>query len=214
MKNAVECLNFKVDLNQLRSYYNELKASYQEYNWSYMDNPEDIRDDIYNFNNQYNKKRNAFGWAITVPEILSDNKKVVPWTNIHKDFVYGSEHLATEKQTPMVFGIIKKLMEIFPYAKQVSLTVFVPGAHIVPHKDEDYLIRVHIPIYTSKDAKWLTWNGYQPLDEVGQAYLCDTRDIHSVYNDGDSDRVHLLFAIESQYEEHIKSITGIIKTDE
>jgi hypothetical protein len=38
--------------------------------------------------------------------------------------------------------------------------------------------------------------------------------MHSVYNDGDSDRVHLLFAIESKYEEHIKSVTGIIKTDE
>jgi hypothetical protein len=213
MKDAVERLNFKVDLDQLRSYYDKLKTSYQEYNWSYMENTGDVRDDIYEFNDQYNKKRNASGWAITVPEILSQHKKVVPWTNIHKDFVYGKEHLENEKQTPMMFGIVKRLLDVIPYAKQISLTVFIPGAHIVPHKDEDYLIRVHIPIYTSKDSKWLTWNGYQPLNEAGQAFLCDTRDIHSVYNDGDSDRVHLLFAIEPKYEEHIKSITGTISDE-
>jgi hypothetical protein len=40
--------------------------------------------------------------------------------------------------------------------------------------------------------------------------LCDTRELHSVYNDGDSDRVHLIFAIETQYEDEIKKVKGQI----
>lgn len=211
MKKLVETLNFTVNLDDLKSYYTTLKADYSDRNWSYNANTKDVREDIYDFNVENSNDRNANGWAITVPQFLDADKQVVPWLNIHKDFVYGKEHIANEQRTPLVFGIVEKLLEVIPYAKNVAVTVFEPGAQFVPHKDEDYLLRVHIPIYTSPKSRWLTAEGYSPIDKAGHAYLCDTRELHSVHNDGDSDRVHLLFAIETEYEEQIKSIIGEIK---
>jgi hypothetical protein len=210
MKKLVEPLNFTINLDELKSYYTILKEQFAERNWSYNDNTTDVREDIYNFNTENSNDRNANGWAITVPKFLNTNEQVAPWLNIHKDFVYGKEHIQVEHRTPMVFGIVEKLLTVFPYAKNVALTVFEPGAQFVPHKDEDYLLRVHIPIYTSNKSRWLTEDGYEPINKAGQAYLCDTRELHSVYNDGDSDRVHLIFAIETQYEDEIKKVKGQI----
>ena len=210
MKKLVEPLNFTVNLSELKSYYARLKSDYADRNWSYNANTKDVREDIYDFNVENSNDRNANGWAITVPEFFDVNKPVVPWLNIHKDFVYGKEHIENEHRTPLVFGIVEQILQRVPYAKNIALTVFEPGAQFVPHKDEDYLLRVHVPIYTSDKSRWLTADGYSPINNAGHAYLCDTRELHSVYNDGDTDRVHLIFAIETQYEEHIKSLTGEI----
>ena len=210
MKKLVEPLNFTVDINDLKDYYAVLKSNHADRNWSYNDNTNDVREDIYNFNTENSNDRNANGWAITIPKFFNTNEQIVPWLNIHKDFVYGKEHIVQEHHTPLVFGIVQTLLDTFPYAKNVALTVFEPGAQFVPHKDEDYLLRVHIPIYTSSKSRWLTEEGYASINQAGRAYLCDTRELHSVHNDGDTDRVHLIFAIETQYEEAIKKITDKI----
>lgn len=210
MKKLVEPLNFTVDLGALKAYYTKLKTEYADYNWSYNSNTNDIREDIYEFNAKNSNDRNATGWAITVPSFLNTKKQIVPWLNIHKDFVHGKEYIENEHRTPLVFGIVEKILHCIPYAKNVALTVFEPGAQVVPHKDEEYLLRVHVPIYTSDMSLWLNADGYAPINNAGHAYLCDTRELHSVYNDGDTDRVHLIFAIETEYEEHIKSLSGEI----
>jgi hypothetical protein len=49
------------------------------------------------------------------------------------------------------------------------------------------------------------------MDTVGQAYICDTRKMHAAYNDSKEDRVHFIFAIEEQYLEDVRKITGTIK---
>jgi hypothetical protein len=212
MEKFVEHLNFKVDISQLQYYYDRLKTEFQMHNWSYANNLNDVKEDIYSYNkNKINKDAN--GWAITFPKYLENGKAIAPWTRINKNFVVDSNTLIEETKTPMVFGLINELLNQIPYARNISLTVLEPGSHIVPHTDEDYLLRVHIPIYTSKHCQWLTVNGLEPMYEMGQAYLCDTRQMHSIYNDGSTDRVHLLFAIDPMYEEHIKSITGVIKLD-
>jgi hypothetical protein len=46
--------------------------------------------------------------------------------------------------------------------------------------------------------------------EVGNVYLCDTRELHSVHNDGKTDRVHLLFAVPQDCEQEIKKLSGNI----
>jgi hypothetical protein len=92
----------------------------------------------------------------------------------------------------------------------VIISVFPPGGATIPHNDQDFLLRIHVPIYTNRDVRWLTSEGYAQMHEVGHAYLCDTRIMHAAYNDGNTDRVHLIFAIEDKYIDNIKSITGIL----
>jgi hypothetical protein len=68
---------------------------------------------------------------------------------------------------------------------------------------------VHIPICANPKSYWMNRNGYTNM-EVGKVYLCDTRDSHSVHNDGETDRVHLLFAIHQDHEQDIKQLIGSI----
>lgn len=211
MEKFVERLNFKVDIDQLLLYYNKLRIEFQMHNWSYANNLGDVKEDIYSHNKGKIDKIDGSGWAITFPKYLENGKVIAPWIRINKNFIADANTLIEEIKTPMVFGLMSELINQIPYARNISLTVLEPGSHIVPHADEDYLLRIHIPIYTSKHCQWLTVNGLEPMYELGQAYLCDTRQMHSIYNDGSTDRVHLLFAIDPMYEEHIKSITGIIK---
>lgn len=211
MINLVEKLNFKIDVASLREYYQKLKSDYQEYNWSYDTNGSDVDKEIYAYYKKNNKDTNAGGWAITFPQYLENNKAMSPWASIHKDFTPDRPTISEEVKTPMVFGIIDSLLDKIPYARNISLSVFEPGSQASPHVDEDYLLRVHIPIYTNDDCQWLTTKGLEPMHELGHAYLCDTRQIHAIYNDSKTDRVHLLFAIEDVYENELKSVTGTIK---
>jgi hypothetical protein len=93
------------------------------------------------------------------------------------------------------------------------VSVFPPTGATIPHKDQDFLLRVHVPICTNKDVRWLTDSGYHKLDKPGQAYLCDTRKMHAAYNDSKDDRVHLIFAIEDKYLEDLRKIKGTIQIE-
>ena len=210
MKALLEQLNFTIDKDHLTKYYETVVKEFQDYKWTYQQNKDQVKDI---FLKEYvGKSTNTtagYGWAITTNNLDPESKTNIPWQNIHKDFQHDIKELAPERNTPLVFGIIETIKQKIPYAQLISLSVFPPGTELVPHKDEPFLLRVHIPILCDKKSFWLNEEGYQTLD-VGQAYLCDTRQPHSVYNDGGTDRVHLLFAIHQDHESDIKSITGTL----
>jgi hypothetical protein len=210
MKALIETLNFNINPTELNSYYIELQDKFQDYKWTYQINQDQIKDvflDVYAGVNP--KKQSGYGWAITTNNLDKSVKANIPWYNIAKRYDQGITELPAERRTPMAFGLAKRILDKIPYARCMSLSVFEPGTELVPHKDEPFLLRVHIPICVNSKSYWLNNDGYANF-ELGNAYLCDTRESHSVHNDGTTDRVHLLFAIPQDCEQAIKKITGHI----
>jgi hypothetical protein len=210
MNQLIEKLNFNFDASELLDYYNTLQCSYQDYKWTYQDSQHQIKENFLNvYANVNAKKKSGYGWAITTNNPDKTVKKNIPWYNISKHYDHGITELPSERFTPMVFGIAQKILEKIPYARCMSISVFEPGTELVAHKDEPFLLRVHIPIKTTAKSYWLNTDGYSNLS-VGEAYLCDTRESHSIHNDGVEDRVHLLFAIHQDYEDNIKKLKGTL----
>lgn len=210
MKSLIEKLNFNIDRIELMDYYNNLQTSYQDYKWTYQESQDQIKENFLDvYANINSKKKSGYGWAITTNNLNEAVKKNIPWYNISKHYDHNIKELPAERSTPMVFGIAKRLLEKIPYARCMSVSVFEPGTELVAHKDEPFLLRVHIPIAANPKSYWLNENGYSNL-EVGQAYLCDTRESHSVHNDGKDDRVHILFAIHQDHENDIKNLKGML----
>ena len=139
------------------------------------------------------------------------SKSNPPWPEVISEFSYAEKSLKPERKTPLVFGIAEKILEAVPYAHHVIMSVFPPTGATIPHTDQDFLLRVHIPVYTNPDIRWLTDSGYHDMWTPGQAYICDTRKMHAAYNDSKEDRVHFIFAIEDKYIDEIRKVTGVIK---
>ncbi len=75
----------------------------------------------------------------------------------------------------------------------------VPGATYELHRDPqapNWLTRVHVPLVTNP-AAWLSFadQGSRVHFEAGRAYLFNTLASHHYGNDGEADRVHLLFDV-------------------
>jgi hypothetical protein len=210
MKTLIEKLNFNIDPTELNDYYTELQIGFQDYKWTYQNNQDQIKEmflDVYA--GVDTKKKSGYGWAITTNNLDESVKANIPWYNISKWYDQGIKELPEERRTPMAFGVAKRILDNIPYARCMSLSVFEPGTELIPHRDEPFLLRVHIPIQVNPKSHWLNSDGYSNF-EVGNVYLCDTREPHSVHNDGKTDRVHLLFAIHQDYEDEIKKLTGKI----
>lgn len=210
MNALVEQLNFSINPTQLNEYYIELQTGFQDYKWTYQTNQDQVKDVFLEaYAGIDSKKKSGYGWAITTNNLDKSVKANIPWYNIAKWYNQGITELPEERRTPMVFGLAKKILDKIPYARCMSLSVFEPGTELVPHKDEPFLLRVHIPIYANSKSYWMNKNGYTIM-EVGSVYLCDTREPHSIHNDGNTDRVHLLFAIHQDHEQDIKQMIGNI----
>ena len=210
MNQLIEKLNFNVDVSELLDYYNALQESYQDYKWTYQDSQSQIKEDFLNvYANVDAKKKSGYGWAITTNNPDQTVKKNIPWYNISKHYDHGIKELPSERFTPMVFGVVQKILEKIPYARCMSISVFEPGTELVAHKDEPFLLRVHIPVKANAKSYWLNNDGYTNFN-VGEVYLCDTRESHSIHNDGTEDRIHLLFAIHQDNEDEIKKLKGTL----
>ena len=207
MKNPVEKLNFSVDVSQLQDYYQTLALNYSEYRWSVK---EFAKKDEYTATRVADSLLN-YGWAITTEVLDETVKSNPPWPEVISEFSYAEKTLKPERKTPLVFGIAEKILEQIPYAHHVIMSVFPPTGATIPHTDQDFLLRVHIPIITNDKNRWLSDDKYFYFKDLGTPYLCDTRKMHAAFNDGKQDRVHLVFAFEDKYLEEIRKITGIIK---
>lgn len=75
------------------------------------------------------------------------------------------------------------------------LSVIMPG-HVIPaHRDvQDHVTRVHVPITTNEQAKVHFGNESFHM-QVGTAYLFNTEELHTIRNDGETPRIHLMFDI-------------------
>lgn len=206
----VEKLNFTVNVDEIRAYFKTLQDDHNARFWAARENLEQIADGARESFKDHNegKEIDVAGWAIQRWE--NEAKVMAPHPNILKGFntnVYEQKIEDVQGQTPMLFGIAQRILDLFPEASRMALSVITHGTVLKRHNDENFLWRVHLPIYSEPGSVWITEEGETHM-EVGSAYLCDTREFHSVRNDSGAVRVHLLFALPESSLEKLKSIIG------
>jgi len=172
-------LKWDINLDDLLSYYNTVKKDFNHLKWS---------DKMFNdvVDTEKHKVNGVYGWGIQ--SNLVDITKPCPPYNISK---HSNEDF---KDTKLVFGFITQVKEKFPQARQISISGHPPGVLINQHIDTPAYIKIHIPIYTNQKAFFIFGNKRYNLKQ-GKAYLVNTTIPHGVYNNGNTDRVHLMFKV-------------------
>ena len=101
--------------------------------------------------------------------------------------------------TPLMFGFAQKILDNFPYAKQLVITVHGPGAQIEFHTDDELFlpeehIKIHIPI-ESNDKSYFQYDRENIVMEPGSVYLVNTTIPHGTDNQGQTERAHMIFKV-------------------
>ncbi len=82
---------------------------------------------------------------------------------------------------------------------RVILTKLSPGKTIHPHKDEGrvpaFYRRIHLCVEGGDENIFMIWGEVQPM-QTSEMWECDVREIHTVINLMETDRIHLIVDIE------------------
>lgn len=109
------------------------------------------------------------------------------------------------KWEPLIQPVLDQVLPLYPgaFVNKCMLPRLVPGSVIPPHYDsaETFSLshRLHIPLTTNKDTKMTIGEegkgcGVSTFNlEVGKCYEINNKKLHSVKNEGETDRVHILF---------------------
>jgi len=96
--------------------------------------------------------------------------------------------------------LLSKAVAPYGYARaafpRVMLARMPPGGVILPHRDTNLAAcwphKIHIPIATNDKVLFLVGDTEYHFPE-GEAVELNNLGVHAVRNDGDSDRIHLIF---------------------
>lgn len=174
----IQPIGFKYNQEELVEYYQTIEKNFQDLKWTV--NPDEVRD------SDKHKVDGFFGWAIQ--SNLEDLERPCPPYDVHKE---GSK---IYRNTRMVFGFAKKLLERFPYGRQMGIAAHPPGVSVGQHIDNEEYVKIHFPIYTNNNS-YFSFGEYRYVFEPGRAYLINTRYMHGTDNQGDSIRIHLLLKL-------------------
>lgn len=173
-----ELTNIKFSYDDLLDYYYEIIGNYQHLKWTPIET-----------NIGYHKVHNIYSWAIQ--SNLKDPTKPCPPYDIKHD----TEVIGTfDNPTELIFGFAKFLIDAIPEIRQTVISAHPPGTMINQHIDNYEFLKIHIPIKTNKNSFFVFEDKKYNL-EIGKAYLINTMREHGTTNDGDTDRIHLIFKI-------------------
>lgn len=116
-----------------------------------------------------------------------------------EDDILANYGVGSYKETPLLKKLpyIKSILDWWQCPKEsIRLLALHPGAEIKPHKDRgcNYVngaCRIHIPIQTNEDVLFKVGEEYLELKE-GTSWYIDFDQTHSIVNNGQSVRVHLV----------------------
>lgn len=163
-----------------------------------------IKDDIVNLSQEYwdmydRIKPNKFGEFSTTQHIVF--KFVTDYNQAFPDLV---EYSVWDEWKDKLEPVMKAATEPYGYTEnsfgKIMLAKLKRGGKINMHTDCDldscvepiYPHKIHIPITTNPDTKFFVGNQSYEL-EVGKAYEVNNIAIHGAANEGDCDRIHLIF---------------------
>jgi hypothetical protein len=205
MNDILTTLNFTVDINELRNYYNILKENYSDLDWSWSKDGGNVVKQWYDAAHADPANLLTHGWAIQ--SNLTDISLPCPPWNI-------SKHETVEyRNTELAFGIIERLQTAIPYGYRWAVSVQPQDGKVSLHSDQEDELTVWIPIYT--DGVAITFvtdeknTGYC-LDSNGCAYLLNTTIPHFTYNHSTQDRVTIIFRLNKMHLNELLSVQGAI----
>ena len=125
--------------------------------------------------------------TLTIPLLFDYAKKSRHIT--HKNYDLFAEHLVLLGNMISNAGYPDEI-------KRANLVCLLPNSDISPHIDKgDFLTttrRIHLPIQTNSDCHFVV-GGVKQSFGVGEVWeINNTDQIHSVHNQGDSRRIHLV----------------------
>jgi hypothetical protein len=171
--------NFHFSHKEIVEYYNTIVKDFPHQKWTLPSG----------MNTKTHKVANMYSWAIQ--SNLKDPTKPCPPYHID-----AGEEICDDNNckvpTAMIFGIADRIINTFPDVRQLGIAGHPPGTFIDSHLDNDEFLKIHIPIKTNPDA-WFFFENERVNMEEGHAYLVNTVEPHGTDNQGDTDRVHLIF---------------------
>ncbi len=113
--------------------------------------------------------------------------------------IYSDPTAKEFEDTPMLRGCryFREVLDTFECPLQaVRLMRLTPGSRIKEHTDlelsvEEGIARIHIPVVTNPDVEFHL-NRSRVVMAAGSAWYLRLSDPHSVHNNGDTDRVHIV----------------------
>lgn len=195
MNDHILKLDVKVNLDKLRDYYHTVEESFQNLCWTAKGHN--------NSGVGGHRVDDVYGWAIETNSV-DLNKPSSPY-NI------SSEKNDTYRDTELVFGIIHAFKSSFPMAHGYGIAVHPPASFINFHTDTDTFIKIHVPVYTNDTSFFCFRDKKYNMKADGSMYLVDTRLEHGTDNQGDTNRIHLIFKIPEQYDKIVQTFSGVIQ---
>lgn len=145
------------------------------------------------------------------------------WQSIALRSASGKEHdisahygVDNHQDTPLLNQLpyIQSIIEKWQCPKHaIRLLALHPGAEIKPHRDrgcnyEGGVLRIHIPIQTNNELKFMV-GGEQLKLEEGSCWYIDFDQTHSIINAGENVRVHLVIdALRNEWTDRLFEAYG------
>lgn len=115
------------------------------------------------------------------------------WRNSHDRALWA-------EFAPLLEPVMQAATRAYGYQRgaypRVMLARMPPGGVIMPHRDENRAAfwphKIHLPLQTNPKVQFVLESGTRNLVE-GEAVEVNNLDGHAVRNDGDTDRIHLIF---------------------
>lgn len=186
-----ETLNLKFDIDKLRSYFEEVIRPLEPvfngrsyHGWSLLSDDGDWRSGFHHGSQVYDKSgENQF-----------DEET---WKN--KKYKFDTEF---DQKTSLYQGyakeVLDKLESIGLYPRRARIVGLPPQTSTNWHRDHQdniYWARLHIPILTNEKCVFKTESETVHMRADGSCYLVDTACMHQAFNDGDTDRYHLIMQV-------------------
>lgn len=168
--------NIHFSQKDLEDYYTDIKENFDYLKWTMPDTPN-------------TKLGGLYGYGILTNKDNPDECTDPPGSRKDK-----TRYNPLIKPTKMLKGFAKKLFDQIPYMEELVITGHPSNSGIPSHVDKDEHVRVHIPLYTNNDSNFIV-NETVYILEPNNAYIVNTKRIHTTINNGKCDRVHLHFKI-------------------
>lgn len=188
-----ELTNIKFNKADLLEYFYTVEKDHKSLKWTLPSN----------VNTESHSVSKMYSWAIQ--SNLKDPSKPCPPYHIDVGYEFCEEDNC-KVPTPMIFGFAKRILELFPDVRQLGIAGHPPGTKINLHYDNTEFLKIHLPIKTNKNALFMFESEHYNL-EVGKAYLVNTTLLHGTDNQGNDDRIHLIFKFP------IEKVEDVINTE-
>jgi Aspartyl/Asparaginyl beta-hydroxylase len=191
-----EKLPIKFDLDKLKDHFHTIVQNYPAVfpgpnisGWSMLSSTGDYTDGFLRMENCYYIDEHG--------KEQFDEKKAAKL-----NFSYPRHHI---KPTQLVSGYI---IDVLAELKQKFLVsrarwlVMKPGNKLAWHTDGSptlYSVRLHIPLITNIDCFFETKKGKYHMEADGSCYLVAVNKLHTAYNNGADNRIHIVMNIVDEH---------------